>query len=187
MSNVMTPVFRVSYPNVFEARMNDMSKKMEYSIVALFKKGEDLTALKKAANDALVEQWGPDKSKWPSGLKSPFRDQADRKTDGKMPVGYEEGAIFFNLKSTQRPEVVDQNVQTILDKNEFYAGCWAKASVRAYAYDMKGNRGVAFGLGNIQKVKDGEPLGSRTKATDDFQPIEGSATGETQSSSDLFG
>ena len=71
MANVTTPKFRVSYPNVFEAKKNDLTGKMEYSIVALFKKGENLDALKKAVTDEIEKKLGPDKSKWPKNLRSP--------------------------------------------------------------------------------------------------------------------
>lgn len=194
MANINTPTFRVSYPNVFKAKRNDLNGQDEFSIVALFKKGEDLSALKAAAQKAIVDKWGPDKEKWPKNLRSPFRDQAERAkdVDGKriLPAGHEEGAIFLNLKSKQRPGVVDQNVQDIIDESQFYAGCFARASVNAFAYDQKGNRGVSFGLGNIQKVKDGEPLGNRARPEADFAPIqtEGTTAGaaSTGSATDIF-
>ena len=174
-TTVNTPRFRVSYPNVFKARKNDLSGKDEFSVVALFPKGADLSGLKKAAEQVLVDKFGADKSKWPKGMRNPFRDQAEREKEGKLPEGLEAGAIFINLKSMQRPGVVDQNVQDIIEERQFYAGCWAIASVRPYFYDQKGNKGVAFGLGNIQKVAEGDPLGGRTRATDDFKPVEGAA------------
>lgn len=172
-----TPKFRVSYPNVFEPKKNELNGQEEYSVMALFPKGADLSALEAEAERAVIAKWGKDKSKWPAKLRSPFRDQAEkakRNDDGDLilPVGHEEGAIFMNLKTRQRPHVVDEKVQDIIDRSEFYAGCWAIASVNAYAYSQKGNSGVAFGLGNIQKVGDGEPLGGRTRAEDDFAPIE---------------
>lgn len=175
MPNINTPKFRVSYPNVFKPKRNELNGKDEYSVVALFPKAADIKVLKEAAQKAIIERWGPDKTKWPTNLRSPFRDQSERakEVDGKriLPAGHEEGAIFLNLKSSQRPGVVDQNVQDIIDESQFYAGCWARASVNAYAYDQKGNRGVSFGLGNIQKVAEGEPLGNRAKPEQDFAPI----------------
>lgn len=172
---INTPEFRVSYPSVFQPKKNDLNGEMEYSVVALFPKGANLDALKKAAQEAIVKKWGADKTKWPANLKSPFRDQAEKakNVDGKsiLPPAHEAGAIFMTLKSKQRPSVVDQNVQEILDTSKFYAGCWAIASVNAYAYDQKGNRGVSFGLGNIQFRRDGDPLGGRTRAEDDFSPV----------------
>lgn len=180
--NTTTPKFRVSYPKVFKAELNTLSGKSEYSIVALFKKGEDLSALKKAAEEVIIEKLGADKTKWPKNLKSPFRDQSDREKDGQLPPGHEAGAIFMNLKSQQKPGVVDQNVQPILDENEFYAGCYAHATVRPYYYDQKGNKGVAFGLQNIQKLSDGEPLGGgRTSAANEFAPVEGTTESSGES------
>lgn len=169
----MTPRFTVSYPKVFKAELNTLSGKMEFSTVALFKKGEDLSALKKAAEEVLIEKLGADKAKWPKGLKSPFRDQSDREKEGVLPAGHVAGAIFMSLKTSNKPGVVNQDVQPIIDESEFYAGCVAQATVRAYYYDQKGNKGVAFGLQNLQKVAEGEPLSGRSSPSEDFKPVEG--------------
>ncbi len=177
MANVMTPVFRISYPNLFKSKKNDLSGKDEYSCVALFPKNADLSKLKAAAQAVIEEKWGADKKKWPAPMKSPFRDQGERAkyddvSDKKvLPAGYEEGALFMTLKSEQRPGVVDKNVQDITDTSEIYAGSFCRATIRPYAYSNKGNHGVAFGLQNVQKVKDGDPLSGRTKAQDDFSPV----------------
>ena len=186
MSDVLTPEFRVSFPSVFQSRKNDLNGKDEFSLVALFKKGQDLSALKKAAADAVEKKWG---KKVPSSLRTPFRDQGERaKTDDDgnefLPEGYDRGAIFISLKSTQRPGLVGPNLEEIIDSTEFYAGCYARAKIRAYAYDIKGNKGVAFGLVNIQKTRNGEPLTGRTKAQDDFSAIPQTESGA--SASDLF-
>jgi ssDNA-binding protein len=189
MENVMTPVFRVSYPFLFKPRLNDLSNKTEYTVVALFPKGADMSRLKNAAAKACEEKWGKDKTDWPQDLKSPFKDQGKRAkmVEGKkvLPQGYEEGAIYLDLKSAERPGIVDQNVQDILDPSEFYAGCYARATVRFFAYDHKVNKGISIGLVNLQKVKEGDSLGNRTKAVDDFSPIEGANSGSV--ASDLFG
>lgn len=186
MSKTVTPEFRVAFPAVFQPKRNDLNGKDEFSIVALFPKGADLSGLKKAANDAAVKKFGADTSKWPPGMRSPFRDQGERieaaKRENKpAPQGYEAGAIYLTLRSTQRPGVVDQNVQEIIDQADFYGGCWAKASLNAYAYDQKGNRGVAFGLGNLQKVRDDDYFGNRTKPQDDFAAVEGADAGSNAS------
>ncbi len=182
--NIMTPEFRASYPKLFKAEKNQLSGKEEFSVVALFKKGQDLSALKKAAEDCLIEKLGPDKTKWPKKLKSPFRDQSEREKDGEMPAGHEPGAIFMNLKSTYKPGVVDQNVQPIIDDSEVYAGCYLRATVRPYYYDQAGNKGVAFGLQNVQKVRDGEPLGGgRTRPENEFAAVETVSSGASDDDS----
>ena len=170
--NVITPEFRVSYPQVLQSKLNDLNGKQEYSCVALFAKGADLKALKTNAQAAAKEKWG---DKIPAKLKSPFRDQGEKEKEGKLPDGLEAGAIFLTLKAQHRPGLVDANLQPIIDASDFYAGCWARAQVRAYAYDQKGNVGVAFGLQNLQKMRDGDSLGGRVKAEDAFEAVAGAA------------
>ena len=56
-----------------------------------------------------------------------------------------------------------------MEPEEIYSGCYVRASINAYAFNIQGNSGVSFGLNNIQKVRDGEPLGGGgSKAEDDF-------------------
>lgn len=169
--SVLTPKFRVSFPNVFTPQLNQLSGKEEYSLNALFAKGADLSELKKLAERTLIDALGADKSKWPKNLKTPFRDQEDLAKEGIQPPGTEAGAIFMRLKSKQKPGVVDEQVQAIIDPKQFYAGCYARASVNCYYYDQKGNKGVAFGLNNIQKLGDGDPLGVHRRPEDEFKPI----------------
>lgn len=189
---VLTPEFRVAFPAVFRPKRNDLNGKDEYSVVALFPKGCDLTPLINAAQEAIAKKFGADKSKWPQNMRSPFRDQGDRakeNDDGKevLPQGYEKGAQYITFRSNQRPGCVNQNVEDIIDEAEFYGGCWARAEVNAYAYDMKGNRGVSFGLGNLQKMRDDDHFGNRSKPQDCFSPVVAQDANETASNaSDLF-
>ena len=199
-TEIMTPKFRVSYPHVFKAQLNKQSGKEEYTIQALFAKDADLSKLKEAAKAALAAKWGEDPKKWPKELRLPFRDQGEKEYEdeatGKivLPNGYERGAIFITFKSKQRPGIVDERVQPIIDESQFYAGCYARATVRPYVYGGPGTSftaGVAFGLQNIQKVGEGEPFSGRMKAEDAFAPIEGAgempAGGAPKSAADLFG
>jgi len=174
---VTTPDFRVSYPSVFETRRNDLSGKDEYSLQALFPKGTNLSKLVEAVKEVANEKWGPGKR--PKGFRSPFRKQDDREKDGKMPDGYEKGAYYCNFKSDRKPGLVDGQMQKILDRSEFYGGCYAIATVVAAAYDRGGNAGVSFWLNNVQKTKEGEPFGNRTLPEDDFAPIEQTAIEDT--------
>ena len=160
---IMTPEFRVSFPAVFKPRSatNDGDAGTpKYGITMLFAKNADLSKLKAAAQAAAKEKWG---DKIPKNLRSPFRDQGEKELEG-----YVEGCVFITATSLQKPGLVDRNREDIIDETEFYAGCYARATVRAFAYDKKGNKGVAFGLNNIQKLRDGEPLSGRTRAQDDF-------------------
>lgn len=191
MNYTNTPFFRAAYPHLFKPKMNDLNGKEEYSLVALFPKGCDLTELKTLVVNAITEKWG-EKSKWPANLKSPFRDQGEREKiiDGVkvLQEGYEAGAIFINLKSNRRPGVVNQQVKDILDHTEIYSGCWCRAQVSAFAYDQKGNRGVAFNLIHVQKVKDDESISGRTTPQEAFAPIvkAGDSAPEPSNALDLF-
>ena len=168
MQKAHTPEFRVSFPSVFKARsFNNGDPK--FSITMLFKKGTDLTELKKLAAAAAKEKWPTPESR-PKKLRNPFRDGDTEKADMD---GYA-GHIFVSASSKMAPGVVDRNRNPIDTDTEFYAGCYAHATVTAYAYNQKGNAGVAFGLQNVQKLRDGEPFSGRSKAEDDFEDLGGS-------------
>ena len=66
------------------------------------------------------------------------------------------------------PGVVDASCQRIIDRSELYSGVYGRASINFYAYNANGNKGIACGLNNLQKIRDGEPLGGKAKAEDDF-------------------
>ncbi len=178
---VMTPVFRASFVNVFTPRMNDQTGKNEYSLKMIFEKDEDFSALQDVVKEAIRNKWGTNP---PKGLKSPLKDGNESDVE-KYPE--DKNKIIANAKSTLCPPgLIDiKDKQPIIDPKEFYSGCYAIATVTAYAYNKNGNRGVAFGLQNICKMKDGEPLVSRATAEDDFASV--AATESDASSSDILG
>ena len=142
----------------------------KYSVSAIIPKNDKKTveAIKAAVEQAKKEatsKWG---GKIPKNLKTPLRDgDIDRPDDEAYKNCY-----FFNANTRQMPQVVDSKVQPIIDQSEVYSGCYGRISVTFYGYNSNGNRGVAAGLGNIQKLKDGEALGGRSKAADDFKTAE---------------
>lgn len=183
-ANLITPEFRVSFPFLFTPQKPmQANAKEKYSVVMLFPKEADLTLLKDAVLKLIVERYGADKAKWPT-LRTPFRDQGDRKLEGYTP-----GAIFMTASSIMLPGVVDHALQPILDPAQIYAGCYARASVQPFLYEARAdggsimNRGVSFGLQNVQKLRDGEPLGGRRPADMDFTPV---ASGKAASLADLM-
>lgn len=181
-SNVMTPQFRASFANVFRpGKAMEAGQEPKYGVMMLFDKTSDLSALKAAAQQAAVDKWGADKSKWPKNLKSPFRDQGEKEGEA-----YVAGAVFITATSKQKPGLVDARNQSIIEESEFYSGCYARATVRAFAYDKAGNRGVAFGLQNVQKIKDGEALAGRSRAEDDFTPLSDAEAGGGTDATSLF-
>lgn len=180
--NIITPEFRASYCRVFRPKLNDLNQKNEYSVVAIFGPKADLSPLLKAIGAAAAEKFGEDKSKWPKNLRNPVRKNEEREKDGKLPDGYEPGGHFITLKSEQRPGLVDENLQAIIDETKVYSGCYMRAQVRPFAYQQKGNAGVSFGLQNLQFLRDGDPLSGRQKAEDAFEPVAGAAKAGGESS-----
>ena len=169
LKKCMTPEFRVSFPNVFKPRAFTEGQEAKYSIACLFSKNTDLKELKRAATNALIEKWGP-KEKWPKNLDMPFRDGDDKpELDGYA------GTIYINAKSKQRPGLVGATKvngelpSLTEDSGDFYAGCYARASLIAYAYETGANKGVAFALQNIQKLRDGEAFSGKKAAKDEFE------------------
>ena len=180
-----TPPFRAAFANVITPKQpKTEGKKPRFELVALFDADADLTGLKKAAKAAIEEKW-PDEKKRPKNLKSPFRDQGDQEYEG-----FKEGNIYVNMWSYEKPAVVGSEKVDgkfiHLDEDEFYSGCFAHAKVKPFCYDVDGNRGVAFYMGNIQKIKDGERLGGgRANPEDDFEAAESEAG--SSDDDDLFG
>lgn len=179
---VITPEFRAAFANVFQTTKTPNGQD-RYQLTALFEPGENLDALKKLAKEALEAKWGTDKSKHPKGLRSPFRKQSEKAGDYEGFLD-DDDAVFINMATIQQPGIVDANLKDIIDPKQFYSGCYARAEVNAYAYDKSGNKGVAFGLNNIQKLRDGERLGGggRAKASSVFE----AANAGGGSAEDLF-
>ena len=160
---------RLSYANIWEPKSINGGKE-KYSVSLIIPKSDTktVTAIEKAI-DAAIEE-GIDKfgGKKPNkaALKLPLRDGDLEKDD----LNYKD-AYFINANSITAPQIVDKQVQPILDQTEVYSGCYARVSISFYAFNTNGNRGGACGLGNIQKIRDGEPLGGHSSASDDFTAI----------------
>jgi hypothetical protein len=119
----------------------------------------------------VAKKWGTNP---PANLRSPFRDGDVEKPEN---ADYE-GMLFINMKSNQKPGVVDQEVNPIIDPSELMAGDYVRVTFNSFAYSQKGNRGVSLGLRNVQLIRKGEPMvGARTRAEDDFGAVGGSANG----------
>lgn len=172
----MSPQGRVSFPSVFQATAMEDSKP-KFSLCLLFKidEMEDgqkslLKEMKAAAEAAAQEKFGVGLGEEYRGkeLRSPFRKSEEKPE--YMPPGH----IFVRFSSLTKPGLVDPSRDPITeDSGDFYAGCWAHVTYTVYAYDKGGNRGVAFGLKNIQKTKDDESFGTeRTSPDDDFEVLE---------------
>ena len=165
---------RWSYVNAWEPKsINGGAPK--YSVSLIIPKSDTKTIEKiQAAIQAAYDE-GQDKLKGNgksvpalSVLKTPLRDgDAERPDDEAYADSY-----FINANSGTAPGIVDADRQPILDRSEVYSGVYGRASINFYAFNSNGNKGIACGLNNLQKIKDGEPLGGKSRAEDDFDTEE---------------
>lgn len=169
MSNktkVVTGTVRFSYFNGWEP-VSINGSKPKYSVSVLIPKSDETTVRKvnEAINAAIEEGIAKFGGKKPNDatIKLPLRD-GDLERDDEAYKGH----YFINANSVTAPQIVDTMTNPILDRNEVYSGCYGRVSLNFYAFNSNGNKGVACGLGNIQKLRDGEPLGGRSSAKDDF-------------------
>ena len=161
---------RWSYANVWDPKsINGGAPK--YSVSLIIPKSDKVTIQKiKAAIQAAYEE-GESKLKGSgksvpslSVLKTPLRDgDLERPDDEAYKNSY-----FVNANSATAPGIVDADRQQIIDRSEVYSGVYGRASINFYAFNSNGNKGIACGLNNLQKIRDGEPLGGKASAESDF-------------------
>jgi hypothetical protein len=169
-TKVVTGVCRLSYANIWQAKsINGGVPKFSTSV--LIPKTDTVTVakVKKAIQAAYEEGEGKLKGNGKTApslasLKTPLRDGDTERPDDDA----YKGCWFLNANSNTAPGVVDVHNERIYDTSEVYSGVYARVSLSFYAFNSSGNRGIACGLQNIQKVRDGEPLGGKAKAEDDF-------------------
>ena len=164
------PKTRWSYANVWDPKsINGGAPK--YSVSLIIPKSDTKTVEKiQAAIQAAYEE-GQSKLKGNgksvpalSVLKTPLRDgDAERPDDEAYKDSY-----FINANSATAPGIVDADRNPILERSEVYSGVYGRTSINLYAFNSNGNKGIACGLNNLQKISDGEPLGGKSRAEDDF-------------------
>lgn len=172
-TKVVTGKVRLSYCHVFEPHAVNEGDEPKYSTVILIPKTDKQTVRKlKAAQQAALS----------NGVASTFngklpKDWHDTIKDGDVDADLErnpeyEGHYYLSVSAKTKPGVVDQNLNPVLDTTEVYSGCYARVSLNAFPYNVKGNKGVSFGLNHVQKWADGDFLGGRSRAEDDFDALD---------------
>lgn len=170
MKVITGPNTRWSYANVWEAKsINGGTPKFSVSLIIPKSDTKTINAIKSAVEAAYKE--GEAKLRGNSrtvpalsAIKTPLRDGDTERPDDEA----YKNAYFVNANATTAPGIVDADLNPILSRSEVYSGVYGRASITFYAFNSSGNRGIACGLNNLQKIRDGEPLGSKASAESDF-------------------
>ena len=169
-SSITGPNTRWSYANVWEPKsINGGTPK--YSVSLIIPKSDTKTvakiktAIEAAYRESEAKLKGNGKSVPAlSVLKTPLRDGDLERPDDPAYAG----SYFVNANATSAPGIVDADRNPILTRSEVYSGVYGRASISFYAFNSSGNKGIACGLNNLQKIRDGEPLGGKASAESDF-------------------
>ena len=158
-TKVITGEVRFSYLHVFEPFAGELGQKPKYSVSLLIPKKDKQTialiqeAVAEATDLGQTTKWG---GKVPKNLKLPLRDGDEEKADEHPEY---EGMYFINASSERQPGLVDSHKQEIFSDQELKSGDYGLASINFYPFSVSGNNGVACGLNNLMKKRDGESLG----------------------------
>ena len=167
-TKVITGKVRFCYANVFEPTAMNEGETPKYNVCIVIPKDDEATINKiKSAIDAAIEVYKHklvnSQGKIPTNLKLPLRDGDGER--GEDPIF--QGCYFLNASSHRKPSIVDKNLEPIMEKDELYSGCYGRASINFYGFNVS-SKGIACGLNNLQKLSDGEPLVGGASAADDF-------------------
>lgn len=167
-TKVITGKVRFCYVNVFEPTAMSDGDTPKYNVCILIPKSDTKTvervkAAIEAAKVAGKAKIADKNGKIPSTLKVPLRDGDEERSDDPA----YEGMWFINANSTRKPSIVDKDLNLIMSQDEFYSGCYGRASINFYAFNVQ-SKGIAAGLNNLQKLEDGEMLAGGSTADEDF-------------------
>ena len=170
-TKVMLKNVRFSYAHVFEPTAAEDGGEKKYNISIIIPKDDKVNikiakaGIEAAKQEGLATKWN---GKLPKKYEEPLKDGDKEKEDDPA----YSGCLYLNAKSKKKPGIIDRNKQEIVDDDEFYSGCYGFVTLNFFPYD-KGTGGVAAGLGNIMKTKDGERLGGGgVSASTDFAEVE---------------
>ena len=184
MANLVTPIGRLAFPHLFRPWAGDGATEPRYQTTLIFdliaQKSPEYLALKQAVIDAGIKEWGEAKMRdngFIKTLKYPFREADDKNYDG-----FEDGFIYINPRSKDRPGVVDARLQDMTVESDVFAGQLARFYVSPFAYSRSGNTGISFGLNHVQITRRDMPrLDGRQAANKVFGAVE-----EETADSELF-
>jgi len=167
-TKVVTGKVRFCYVNIFEPTAMNEGDTPKYNICVLIPKSDTATIDKikkaiEAAKEASKAKLADKNGRIPANLKLPLRDGDEERPDDPA----FEDHYFINANSMRQPSIVDRSLNPIMSRDEFYSGCYGRASINFYAFNVS-SKGIAAGLNNLQKLEDGEMLAGGSTAEEDF-------------------
>ena len=171
IKRVVTGRVRLSYANLITPRVQKQGDKLKYSTTLLIPKADIATkqridvAINGALQEGVISKW---KGERPAQTAIPIYDGDGVRRAGEYFSDECKGHWVITAYSEQRPQIVDISMNEIINPNEVYSGMYARVSIRFFPYFNAGKKGIGCGLGNVQKLEDGQLLGGRTNAADDF-------------------
>lgn len=167
-TKVVTGKVRFCYVNVFEPTAMNEGDTPKYSTCVLIPKSDMATIDKikkavEAAKEAGKAKLADKNGRIPANLKLPLRDGDEERPDDPAFKDH----YFINANSVRQPSIVDRSLDPIMSRDEFYSGCYGRASINFYAFNVS-SKGIAAGLNNLQKLEDGEMLAGGSTAEEDF-------------------
>ena len=176
--NSKSELVRFSYAHVFEPHAIDENSTPKYSCSILIPKdgsNDFLKAIDKAIELAIKE--GIEKNHFTAKdvkspkFKMPLKDGDEEKEDDEA----YQGMYFVNANAQKKPGVKGtekdefDNLISLVSEEEFYSGCWGRASITFFAYGKKTpSKGIGCALNHVQKIKDGDRLSGGASAEADF-------------------
>ncbi|HBQ64872.1 MAG TPA: DUF2815 domain-containing protein [Clostridiales bacterium] len=181
-TKVITGKVRFSYVSVWEPK-SVKGGDAKYSVSIIIPKTDKKTLADIQTAIEVAKEQGAAKfgGRIPANLKLPLRDGDLERPDDAVYAG----SYFINANSAEKPGIVDRHVKPIMDRDEFYSGCYGRASLSFYTFNSGGNKGVACWLRNLMKLADGEPLSGRATPGSDFGMFSAEAFEDEEGQSDL--
>jgi hypothetical protein len=158
----------MSFEHIWAPKAVQEGQDAKYSATILIPKTDKETLAKINGAIATEQAIGWPNGKLPPGFKKPLKD-GDGMVD-KNGVQRKEtvGCYVINASSKTKPGIVNAAREDVLDKNEVYSGCFCRFQLAFQPYNLSSSKGIGCYLNNIQKIKDGESLAGREKASDAF-------------------
>jgi len=175
MAGMMTPIGMLSFPRLFSPQASAFGQEPRYSCAILFdpaaQSSPEYISMKKAVMEVGVAEWGSDRMKdgnFVRTLRLPFRS-----CDEKQFEGYEAGWVFINARSKDKPGVIDGRLQDITAEADIWPGQLGRLYISPFAYEVSGNRGVAFALNHVQITRKDMPrIDGRIAANKAFPAVD---------------